>query len=110
MRVVNALGKNDIEEEKKAAKKGADGYDQLIDENGDSVHSQADEENLLVLDEVIDDTLFRDLSENDPLLIERRGLVTAKKDLDNYLKKRHGSKAKITPQEEAMKASLQKRL
>ena len=102
----------DIEEEKKEPK---DGYNQLIDEKSDerinSGMDAGDEENLLKgLTDDYDDTLFRDLAEDDPLRIERRNLIKAKKDLDAYLEKRAGNKKKPTQQEQSMKASLQKRL
>jgi len=35
-----------------------------------------------------DPTLFKDLSENDPLMIERRNLLKAKQALELYLEKR----------------------
>lgn len=47
---------------------------------------------------------------DDPLYVERKNLMKAKKDLDAYLKKRADTKKKITPQEEAMKSSLQNKL
>ena len=102
----------DIEEEQKEPKGG---YNQLIDEKSEerlgSQQDAGDEENLLKdLTDDYDDTLFKDLSQDDPLRVERRNLLRAKKDLDAYLEKRAGNKKKVTQQEEAMKASLQKRL
>lgn len=89
-----------IEEEVKSPR--PDGYNQLLDEKNST---QGDEENQLL--GIEDDTLFRDLSQDDPLYVERKNLLKAKNDLENYLKKRADKKQKITPQEEAMKSSLQ---
>ena len=98
-----------IEEEKKSPspRERDDGYNQLIDENsGERIGSMtADEE-----DPMLADTIFQNLSENDPLLVERNQLKKAQKALDEYLKKRADKKGKPSPQEEAMKASLQKAL
>ena len=58
----------------------------------------------------MEDTIFQGLSEGDPLFVERKQLLKAKKDLDDYLKRRAEKKGKPSPQEEAMKASLQKKL
>ena len=84
------------------------GYNELVDENSQG----ADEENQLAASHIdgYDETLFKDLSENDPLLVERKNLIKAKKELDGYLEKRASEKKKASPQEEAMKASLQKKL
>lgn len=57
-----------------------------------------------------DDQIFADLPEDDPLVVERQRLVKAQQSLDKYLQERADSKGKPSPQEEAMKASLQKAL
>ena len=59
-----------------------------------------------MLDPDYDETLFKDLSEDDPLRIEHRNLLKAKQALDSYLEKRATQKKKPSPQEEAMKSSL----
>ena len=82
---------DDAEEERKEPRGG---YNELIDENGNSL---GDEENVLLQESDYDDTLFKDLSENDPLMIERRQLLRAKKNLDEYLEKRASSKGKPSP-------------
>ena len=99
--VANRLARA-IEEEKKGnlddTEDRPDGYNQLIDENsGERAVSIGgdDPENPLIAEE--DETLFKDLDENDPLMIERKNLVKAKRDLDKYLKKRSDSKAKPSP-------------
>ena len=91
----------DIVEEQKSPKPG---YNELVDEHSNG----ADEENQLAASHIdgYDETLFKDLSENDPLLVERKNLIQAKKELDSYLEKRASQKKKPSPQEEAMKASL----
>ena len=50
------------------------------------------------------------MPDDDPLVLERQRLKKAERDLESYLKKRADTKAKPSPQEEAMKASLQKAL
>ena len=73
----------DIVEEQKSPKPG---YNELVDENSNG----ADEENQIAASHIdgYDETLFKDLSENDPLLVERKNLLQAKKELDSYLEKR----------------------
>ena len=58
----------------------------------------------------VDENLFADLPDDDPLVVERQRLVKAQQGLDNYMKQRADAKGKPSPQEEAMKASLQKAL
>ena len=58
----------------------------------------------------VNENLFADLPDDDPLVVERQRLVKAQQSLDNYLKQRADGKGKPSPQEEAMKASLQKAL
>ena len=109
----NALLAAGEDEERKEPRGG---YNELVDEHNasgsDGVRqlSIGDEENQLLQESDYDDTLFKDLSENDPLMIERRNLLRAKKALDAYLEKRASNKGKPSPQEEAMKSSLQKKL
>lgn len=50
------------------------------------------------------------MSENDPLLVERRNLIKVKKELNDYLLKRATDKKKPSPAEEAVKVNLQKKL
>ena len=101
----------EIEPEKKSPKSGGRGYNELLDEgSGERMVTVGDEENQLLKDEIIDDTLFQDLAEDDPLLIERRALLKAKQDMDNYVARRTASKVKPNSQDANMKASLQKAL
>ena len=58
----------------------------------------------------VEEHLFADLPDDDPLVVERQALLKAQQGLDNYLKQRADTKGKPSPQEEAMKASLQKKL
>lgn len=58
----------------------------------------------------VDENLFADLPDDDPLVVERQRLAKAQQGLDKYLKERADAKGKPSPQEEAMKASLQKAL
>ena len=59
----------EIEEENKDASLRDDGYNQLLDENSGErqVSALGDEENQLLDDD--DETLFKDLDANDPLMI-----------------------------------------
>jgi len=50
--------------------------------------------------EEYDETLFNGLSEDDPLLVERRKLITVKQQLKEYLVKRVGEKKKQSAMEE----------
>ena len=70
----------DIEEEKadpedvklvEASPERKEGYDQLIEENDE-------EKAMKMLDPDYDETLFKDMSEDDPLRIEHRNLLKAK--------------------------------
>lgn len=54
-----------------------------------------------------DDDSIYNLSESNPLMIELRAVQKAQADLESYIEKR---KKKMTPQEQAMKSSLQKKL
>jgi len=81
----------DIVEEQKSPKPG---YNELVDENSNG----ADEENQIASHiDGYDETLFKDLSENDPLLVERKNLLQAKKELESYLEKRASQKKKPSP-------------
>jgi hypothetical protein len=96
----NALLAAGEDEERKEPRGG---YNELVDEHNasgsDGVRqlSIGDEENQLLQESDYDDTLFKDLSENDPLMIERRNLLRAKKALDAYLEKRASNKGKPSP-------------
>lgn len=110
-KAIEGMKKKPEIEENKDEEEGRNGYNQLIDENsGERVNSMLGDEENQLLDEVDEDTLLKDLDENDPLVIEHKNLKKAKKDLDAYIAKRSAHKAKPSPQEEAMKASLQKKL
>lgn len=95
-RAVDAFA-DGIEEEKDER---IDGYKPFQDESsGEKVEqSQGDEENQLLESSQKDkDTLFKDLSKNDPLYIERKNLLDAQKALDDYMKKRAEKKGKPSP-------------
>ena len=45
----------------------------------------------------VDEHLFNDLPEDDPLVVERQRLIKAQQGLDNYLKQRADAKGKPSP-------------
>ena len=88
----------------------ADGIEDESRQDGLLIDTAQDEEAPLHDVSGVDENLFADLPDDDPLVVERQRLAKAQQGLDKYLKERADAKGKPSPQEEAMKASLQKAL